>query len=278
MPRLSGFLVERVLRLHVVAHVRDRDHQAKSRATASCRQRLAVDGVVEILRGFAVDGHERQRREIGAVLAVLVCDLIGEPLAQTFRLGREHVRQRVLAQGDLDLHAGIGVIAEHFHDARDRLGMLRRLRDDFRHHDLPRPRAAGFAGWHQELVADAAVLRHDKQDAVLLAQAPDHPLMRVLQHFDDLALGSAAPVGAGDARDDSIAVQHLVHFARAEEKIRAAVVAHQEPESVRMPVDAPAYEIGFFGDADRVTAIADDIAVALHRREPARERHRAGAA
>ena len=46
--------------------------------------------------------------------------------------------------------------------------------------------------------------------------------LRVLQHFHDLAFGTAAPVGARDARHDAVAVQHLVHLGRTEKEVRAA--------------------------------------------------------
>ncbi len=57
---------------------------------------------------------------------------------------RELVRKIVLAQRDLDLHAGIGVAAEDFDDARDRLALRRRLLDDLDDDDVARFRAAAL--------------------------------------------------------------------------------------------------------------------------------------
>ena len=44
-----------------------------------------------------------------------------DPLGLCDGIRRELVRQLVLAQRDLDFHAGIGVVAEHLDDAPDRL-------------------------------------------------------------------------------------------------------------------------------------------------------------
>src|SRR6185503_1290500 len=58
---------------------------------------------------------------------------------------------------------------------------------------------------------------------------------------------------------------------RPEEEIRPALVAHEEAEAVRMPLHAPAEEIELLHDAQRVAAVADDLAVSQHRADPARE-------
>ncbi|TXT23687.1 MAG: hypothetical protein FD134_2004 [Gallionellaceae bacterium] len=77
------------------------------------------------------------------------------------------MRQIMLAQRDLDFHAGVGVVAEHLHHAPDGLRVFARLLQDFQHHHLPRFGGAAFAGRNQYVLADAAVLRHHELDAVL---------------------------------------------------------------------------------------------------------------
>ena len=106
---------------------------------------------------------------------------------------------------------------------------------------------------------------------MLVAQAPDQPLLPALQHLHDLALGPAAAVDAGNARHHAVAVQDLAHLLRAEKEIGSAFVAHEKAEAVGMPVHAPAHEIELRHHADRVAAVAHDFAVALHRGDAARE-------
>ena len=77
---------------------------------------------VRSVRPFAVGGLHRVRQARRLPL----------------RLLRELVRQVVLAQRDLDLHARIGVVAQHLLHARERLAMLRRLLDHLGDDDLSR--------------------------------------------------------------------------------------------------------------------------------------------
>jgi hypothetical protein len=81
--------------------------------------------------------------------------------------------QRVLAQRDLDLHAGIGVVAQHLHHARHRLRVLGRLRDDFHRHDLSGFGLPAILRRHDELVADALVFGRNEEHPVLAVQTAD---------------------------------------------------------------------------------------------------------
>ena len=94
-------------------------------------------------------------------------------------------------------------------------------------------------------------------------------MIDVLEHFDDFRLGPAAPVDAGLARGDAVAMQHLAHLRRPRNMIRPAVVADQEAETV---ADAPGLcrlsRSSLVTTQSRVAAVAHDLAVALHRGEP----------
>jgi hypothetical protein len=174
----------------------------------------------------------------------------------------------VLAQRDFDFHAGIGVIAQRLDDARDRLRVACGLRDDFRHDDLPCCGAEAVAGRHQQLLADAPVFGHDEENPLLVAQAADNAVIDVLEDLDDFRLGPAAPVDADFARGNAVAMQNFVHLRRSEEHIRPAVVADQETKTVRMPLHFAGNQVELGDDADRVAAVAHNLAVALHRGEP----------
>ncbi len=84
---LARVAIERVAVFHVVRDVGDRDDQPEAVADA-----LAVDRVVEILRGLAVDGDERQRRDVDAARAIAVGDLRGKLAGLLARGERELVR------------------------------------------------------------------------------------------------------------------------------------------------------------------------------------------
>ena len=230
---LARLGVERVAVAHVVRDVGDGDDEPEALALA-----LAIDGVVEVLRRLAVDRDERQRRQVVAALAIGRPHLGRQALRLPLRRLRELERQVVLAQRDLDLDARIGRAAQHLVDARDRLAMLGRLLDDLDDDDLAGLCASPMpSGGHQEVLVDAPVLRDDEPDAALLVQPPDDLAIGAREHFDDRALGAAAAIDA-DARDRrAVAVQHLVHLARAEEEVVAAVVGNRGSRSRR---DGPA--------------------------------------
>ena len=122
------------------------------------------------------------------------------------------MRQIVLAQRDLDLHAGIGVVAEDLGDARHGLAMRRWLLDQFSDHHLPRLRVAPHVRRHQDILADALVFGNEIVDAAFFIKPPDDFTVGTLEHIDDHTLGTAALVDADLARGGAITVQRLVHF------------------------------------------------------------------
>ncbi len=71
MPRSRAVAVQRVAVGDIVADVGDCDDQAETLGAA-----LAIDRVVEVARGFAVDRHQRQSGQIGAALPVGVLHFV----------------------------------------------------------------------------------------------------------------------------------------------------------------------------------------------------------
>ena len=263
---VEGVLVERAGGVHIVRDVGDGDDQAVALALA-----LAIHGIVEVLGGLAVDGDQRQLGEILAPGPVLLAHHVRELARLRLGLGRELVGQIVLAQRDLDLHAGIGVVAEHLDDAADRLGELGRLLDQFHGDDLPGLGLLAPARGDQDVLRQATVLGHHDHHAVLVDDAADDAAVGALQHLDQLAFGTAAAVLAGDAHDHAVAVQQLAHLLGAEEDVGLAVVAAQEAEAVGMALDAAFDEVGLGRQQVGVAAVADDLTVALHRAQTAVE-------
>ncbi len=234
-------------------------------------RRFAVHGVVEIARRLAVDGDQRQMPDILASGEILLQHLGREffRLIRDFR--RERVRQVMLAQRDLDFHAGIGVAAQHLGHLPDGLVVRTRLGEDFHHHHLARLRAAGMLGRHQDVLVDAAVLRDQKTDPPFAIIAADDETVDVLQHLDDLRLAPAAPVEAGDAHQHAVAMQHTVHFLGGKVKVVAILVGHDEAEAVGMPFHPSLDEIELVGQQQQALAVDHQLGVTLHRAQAALE-------
>src|SRR5258708_1652914 len=182
------------------------------------------------------------------------------------------MRQIVLSQRDFDFHPRIGVIAEHLDDASDRLRMALRLLDDFSNHDLASFGTACRARRYQNILADAAILRRHDADAVLIQEAANHSDIGALEHLDDMPFAPAARIDAAFARDYPIAVQYLGHLTRMQEQVLSLTVAHQKAEPVRMALHFALDQIEFVDHANRILAVAHDLAVALHGTQTTLER------
>ena len=192
---------------HIVAHVGDRDPQAETFAFRSAEHR-----VVEILGGLSVDGDERQRAHILAPFDLGLAHTLGKGGGQRFDRFGEDIRQLVLAQRDLHLHARVRIGAQNLHDPTERFDVTIGLLDDLRDHDLTRARASQTLARDQHILADTPIFRDHEADAVLLVQPPHDAQVRSLEDFDDDALASPAFLATGFAHDGAIAMQHLAHF------------------------------------------------------------------
>ena len=259
---LERIRVERLAVPHVVADVRDRDPEPE---TASVAHR--VHRVVEVLRRLAVDGDEAELAQVAPVREVLLAHLLGQRARRRQRLLRELVRQVELAQRDLDLHPGVGVVAQYFGHAPDGLRVLRRLRHQLDGHHLARLRASGLLRRHQDVLRDAAVLGHQEHHPMLGVQ-PAHDAPRgAFEHLDDLARRPAARVAPGDAHRGAVAVQCLAHLGRRQEHLRAAVVGNQEAVPVAMAFDAAGEQSEPGGHQQAAGAVLDHRTRALQARD-----------
>ena len=146
----------------------------------------------------------------------------------------------------------------------DGFGVLTGMIDQFYHDHLARLGAALRTGRDENILADTLVFRDDKINTVFDEQAPDHALVHMLQNFNHRARGSAAPIDADDTHHHLVAMQHLAHFLGIEEQIVAAAFADDEAIGVGMTLYRAFDQIELVGNANRLFAIAHDLAIALH--------------
>ena len=202
---------------------------------------------------------------------------VGKPLAQALGLARKHVRQIVLAQRDLDLHAGIGVVAEHLHDARRPAARASTGCTTISTvTTCPGLRAAGLVRRDQEVAGDALVLRHDEEDAVL-ARAAARRARCCARSSTSTILPSGRPrrsMPAMRATTRSPCSTFCISL-RPRKRSGPPSSRTRKPKPSGWPCTRPRTRSSFVDDADRVAAVADDLAVALHRGEPRAETRRA---
>jgi hypothetical protein len=175
-----------------VRDVGDRDDEPEALALA-----LAEHGVVEVLRGLAVDGHEWQAGEVDARVALGRQYVIGQLLRLRERGLGERERQRVLAQRDLDLHARVGCTPEDFDDTCDWLALAGRVLTTSTTTTSPASRRRDRRG-HDQVLRDAPVLGDDEPHAAPVV-ASDDPVLRAVEHPTISPGTSPAPVDAVDA-------------------------------------------------------------------------------
>ena len=76
-----------------------------------------MDGVVEIARGFAVDGDDGEIAEIAPAVELGLGYGLRRGLGLCEDVFGERVRQVMLADDDFDVHADVAGTAENFDDA-----------------------------------------------------------------------------------------------------------------------------------------------------------------
>ena len=225
-----------------MAHVGDRHDEAiaveRALATAVLRG-LAIHSVVEVTGVFAVDGDERHVGEVDAITLVGGAHLLGQAGRLRQSLRRETMRHFVLAHRDLDLHAGVVDLAQHFGHAAHRLRIQRRGLGQLDGDDLACGRVRDRVLRDHDVLTVALVFGRHEPDAALVQQAADDGRLAALEDLEHAALGAALAVVAHHARLHTIAMQHRTHFLRRKIEIGLVVIAHDEAVSIAMALHCP---------------------------------------
>src|SRR3989344_4236786 len=232
-----GIDVDGAARFHIVAHVGNRHQQTPALAAANLGG-LAVHGIVEVARIFAVDGDQGHVGQVHATLLVLRAHLVGELFGLCEALGRELVWHTVLAHGDFDLHAGVIDLAKHFGDTPHRLAEQGWRFCQLNPHDLPGLRGARGAFGDQYILTVALVFGGHEPHAAFLQQSADDRLGRTLNDFHDTPFGAATAVLADDAHAHTVLVQDCAHFVRGDIDVAFAIVTDDKTVSITVPLHA----------------------------------------
>ena len=247
-------------------HVRDRHDQPEALALT-----FAIHRVVEVLGGLAIDGDQRQLGQILAPSPVLLAHYGGQLARIGLGRRRKIKRQVVLAQGNLDLHAGVGIVAKHLDDAADGLRRARGLFDEFDGDDLAWLGLLAPACGDQDVLRQATVLGRDDHHPMLADHAANDTAVGALEHADHLAFRATTTILARDADHDAVAVQHGAHFLWPQEDVRASVVTPHKAEAVGVALDAALDQIGLGRQQIGIAAVMHDLAIAHHGAQAALE-------
>ena len=216
---------------HVASDVRDGHHQA----VAAGRAR-DVDGVVEIARVLAVDGHERQVAQVAPAGDLVGVDVVRDALRGDQRRRVELVCESLRIRGSEDLEAGIAAVAQDGDDLALQRSLELAVQPDLDH-----------------VAVACARMARDRDVAHQIAVVGDHPLRLSLRlvdpqrelapALDDLEhfAGEPAVAAAHGARPDHVPVERALRELRRHEEIvfAAAVAEERRDEAVpfRLHVD-----------------------------------------
>ena len=231
-----------------------------------------MDGVVEIARILPVDGDEREAAQVLPTLQVGAAHPGGQRRRLRHRLLGPRDRQLVRADGDVDLHPGQHPGPEHLLDGADRRVAPRRRLGDARDDVVAVARIGARVGRNEDIVMDPRVVGAHEGDTALAPQASDHLRDAPLDDLDQRPFAAPVAIDLHHAGHHPVPVHQPAHVPRGEEQIGARVVGPDESEPVTVSDDAPRDEVHPVDEPELAAAVADDLAVALHGREPPLQR------
>ena len=256
----AGFGIQRRIRAHVVADVGNGHPQAPAAAALL----LAVHRVVKVAGVFAVNGHQRQLAQIDAAHFRLFRHLLAQRGDLFLHFRRPDVGDFVGAQGHIHGHAGAHIIAEHFHNFANGLGAAGRALGQFDHHHEAHPRAHYRFRRHQDIKAQAAVVRHHKADAGVGKVAADDLTGARLEHAYYAGFAAAFTICAQRLGEDHIAVHAHLHLLAGEIKIVLAPLDAQEAKAVPVADDHALQQVETLRQGVALAAGKHQLSVALH--------------
>ena len=184
------------------------------------------------------------------------------------------MRQTVFAHGDFDFHAAVGIVAQHFQQFGHGGLVVVRIAFDAGGNDLPglRLERGHGIGFQNDGLAQPLVFGLHNRHAVFDVEAADHFGLRPFDDVEHLPFAAAAPVGAGGAHGDDVAVHQVAHFALVQHEIGLLgllVERHGETEAVFVRFDAAFDQFQLLRRAHRAAPVDQHLPVARHRFEAA---------
>jgi len=171
----------------------------------------------------------------------------------------------VLADGNLDLHAGLHVLAKHTDHSTHRRPPRRGRLGDLHLHDLARLRARPATAGNEHVLMDAPVLRDDDIDPAIAQEAPDDARAATLEHLHYRGLETAALIDPAYRDQHAVAVQHTTHGPRRQEEVIASNIRGQEPVPIGMARHPAPHEVHLLRKPELPASGPRQLAVVLHR-------------
>ncbi len=243
---------------------------------AAALQPIQRDRVVEVPRVLAVDRDRWLAPEIRAAAEIALADHGPEPPRLGHRFLAVRIRDAVLPDDDLVVHAGLVDPAQHLAHAPERPAGRRRPPRDLDDHHVRRRGVEMIAGRDLDVHDHPAVEWDDKPGpAGVDVVAADDGARAALENAQDAPL-RALVAEALHARDDAVAVHGLVEVAPCDVDVPLdaldGTVGNDEAEAARMGRDAPDHQVHPVRKTEPVAPGLDQVAARDQIGEQALER------
>src|SRR5580698_10032971 len=254
----ESFFIDRAARFYVMADI----GYVHLQCIIAVRQTIHPNRVIEIPRRLAVDGYYVQRPIILAPGHFILANDVRKALSLLQNLRWKMMRDVMLPDHDLDIHAEIVRASEDLdntpHGLAAILGKLQNLHVDdhaiqvfgrlhfhWRYaYAIATQHGGGLFHPFRNLdpLPDALVMRRHKVTALAYAKLADHGLVSAPQHLDDLAIRTAIPLDTRNANHHSVTMHGgLRRFTRDIDVTAQALdgmVGNQEAVTVAVHVQA----------------------------------------
>src|SRR5690606_7067886 len=144
------------------------------------------------------------------------------------------------------------------------LGTEGRLLQNFHHYILPMARVLLTLWRNQNILVQAAVVRHHKGHALFHKKAPHQHMSVTLLHFDDHTFAAPFLVVTIKTHHGNIPIAHSTPLTAIQVNIAFTIFRDQEAITFPMPLHTATHQVHFANHAISTTPVTDQLAISGH--------------
>ena len=255
-----GFLIQGRARSHIVTDIGNRHPQRP----AAAQLFLAIDGIVKVSRVLAVDGDKGKIAQINALLLVRFGGSLVHGSRFTQHVLRPLMWNAVSADGNVDLKAGVQMLAQHLGNASLGTQLASGVMGDLSHYDLAVLGFVLFLRRNENIVVNARVIGDHRANSALFVVAAYDLCNAALEHLDDFALTATAIVDTRNACERLVTIKDMSHLSRAEVQVVRSIQRRQKSIAVSVSDDATMNEIKLVYRSVGSPTIHQQLAIPFH--------------
>ena len=258
----TRFIIQRSAGSNIVRHIGNRYQQLPTTGFGL----PSADSIVEVFGRFVINGDKRNVTQIDAMLFILLQDLGRDFAGLIQHLWRKLGGDVIAANGNVDLHARIHTLTQHFDDFTHRLHPRGGLLHDLGRNDLAVFGTPTGGMWDDHLLRNTRVFRnqHAKFRRVTTVHT-DNGLSIAGNHIDNGRFVTTATVTTTNAYQHVVPVKYTPHLTRRQDEIWLfAIISEYEAKTIAMPKHLTFNQIELIDQRVSTSSITQHLPVALH--------------